>query len=72
MSGKFWGNIGLGAVLISLVAFGVTQISASPGVMGLLLPEVKVSAGTAELLHYVKLIPIKKKKSRRSGKIGRC
>jgi len=56
MSGKFWGNIGLGAVLISLVAFGVTQISASPGVMGLLLPEVKVSAGTAELLHSVELV----------------
>ncbi len=56
MSGKFWGNIGLGAVLVCLVAFAVTKISASSGVEGLLLPEVKVSDSTAELLHSVELV----------------
>jgi len=56
MSGKFWGNVGLGAVLVCLVAFAVTKISASSGVEGLLLPEVKVSDSTAELLHSVKLV----------------
>ena len=56
MNGKFWGNIAFGAVLISLVAFTVTRISASTGVEGLLLPEIKVSDSTAELLHSVELV----------------
>ena len=56
MNGKFWGNVGLGAVLVCLVAFAVTKISASSGVEGLLLPEVKVSDSTAELLHSVELV----------------
>jgi len=56
MNGKFWGNIGFGAVLVCLVAFAVTKISASSGVEGILLPEVKVSDSTAELLHSVELV----------------
>ena len=56
MNGKFWGNIGLGAVIVCLVAFAVTKISASSGVEGLFLPEVKVSDSTAELLHSVELV----------------
>lgn len=56
MNGKFWANIGLGAVIACLVAFTVTKISASSGVEGLFLPEVKVSDSTAELLHSVKLV----------------
>ena len=56
MNGKFWGNVGFGAVLVCLVAFAVTKISASSGVEGLLLPEVKVSDSTAELLHSVELV----------------
>ncbi len=59
MSGKFWGNIGLGAVLVCLVGFAVTKISASSGVEGLFLPEVKVSDSTAELLHSVELVRAK-------------
>jgi hypothetical protein len=56
MNAKFWGNVGLGAVLVCLVAFAVTKISASSGVEGLLLPEVKVSDSTSELLHSVELV----------------
>ena len=56
MNGKFWGNVVLGAVLVCLVAFAVTKISTSSGVEGLLLPEVKVSDSTAELLHSVALV----------------
>lgn len=56
MNEKFWGNIGLGAVIVCLVAFAVTKISASSGVEGLFLPEVKVSDSTAELLHSVELV----------------
>lgn len=56
MNGKFWGNIAFGAVLLYLVAFAVTKISASSGVEGLLLPEVKVSDSTTELLHSVELV----------------
>lgn len=56
MNGKFWGNIGLGAVLVCLLAFAVSKISASSGVEGILLPEIRVSDSTAELLHSVKLV----------------
>ena len=57
MNGKFWGNVGLGAVVISLVAFGVTKISASPsGIAGVLLPEIKVSESAEELLHSVAIV----------------
>jgi len=56
MRGKFWGNIGFGAVLVCLLAFAVTKISASSGVEGLLLPEVKTSDSEAELLHSVDLV----------------
>lgn len=55
MNRKFWGNVGFGAVIVCLVAFAVTKISASSGVEGLFLPEVKVSDSTAELLHSVEL-----------------
>ncbi len=55
MNGKFWGNIVFGAVLFCLAGFAVAKISASSGVEGLLLPEVKVSDSTAELLHSVTL-----------------
>ncbi len=56
MSGKFWGNVGFGAVLVVLVAFAVSKISVSSGVEDLFLPEVKVSDSAAELLHSVKLV----------------
>lgn len=56
MNGKFWGNIGLSAVIFCLVAFAVIKISMSSGVEDLFLPEVKVSDSTAELLHSVKLV----------------
>ncbi len=56
MNGKFWGNVGLGAVIVCLVAFAVTKLSASSGVEGLFLPEVKVSDSTTELLHSVELV----------------
>lgn len=55
MNGKFWGNIGLGAVLVCLLAFTVSKINASSGVEDIFLPEIKVSHSTAELLHAVKL-----------------
>ncbi len=56
MNGKFWGNIGLSAVILCLVAFAVTQISASQtGVTGVLLPEITVSESAEELLHAVTL-----------------
>jgi len=56
MNRKFWGNIGLGAVIVCLVAFAVTKISASSGVESLFLSKVKVSDATAELLHSVELV----------------
>ncbi|MCF8056326.1 MAG: hypothetical protein K9K37_06775 [Desulfocapsa sp.] len=57
MNGKFWGNVGLSVVILCLVAFAVTKISASSsGVTGLLLPEIKVAASTEELLHSVTLV----------------
>jgi hypothetical protein len=56
MNGKFWGNVGLSAVVFSLVAFGVTKISASPtGIAGVLLPEITVSDSAEKLLHSVAL-----------------
>ncbi|MCK5069946.1 MAG: hypothetical protein KAR01_05375 [Desulfocapsa sp.] len=56
MSGKFWGNIGLSAVIICLVAFAVTKINASStGISGVLLPEIAVSQSAEELLHSVSL-----------------
>ena len=55
MNGKFWGNIGVGAVLVCLLAFSVSKISASSGVEAILLPEITVSDSTAELLHSVTL-----------------
>lgn len=56
MNGKFWGNLGLSVVILSLVAFGVTKISASPGIEGLLLPEVKIADATEDLLRSVTLV----------------
>jgi hypothetical protein len=56
MNGKFWGNIVFAAVLVCLVAFAVTKISASSGIEDLFLPEVKVSDSAVELLHSVKLV----------------
>lgn len=57
MNGKFWGNVGLSAVVFCLVAFAVTKISvSSTGVAGVLLPEVKVSDSAEELLHSVALV----------------
>jgi hypothetical protein len=57
MNGKFWGNVGLSAVILCLVAFAVNKISASSsGVAGVLLPEVKASASAEELLHSVALV----------------
>ncbi|MEN8198716.1 MAG: hypothetical protein ABFR63_01455 [Thermodesulfobacteriota bacterium] len=56
MNGKFWANLGLSAVILSLVAFSVTKISASSGVEDLLRPEVKVSDSTEGLLHSVSLV----------------
>jgi hypothetical protein len=56
MNGKFWGNVGLSAVVLSLVAFAVAKISASPsGIAGVLLPEITVSDSVEELLHSVVL-----------------
>jgi hypothetical protein len=57
MNGKFWGNVGLSAVIFCLVAFAVAKFNASPtGVAGALLPEVKVSDSTEELLRSVALV----------------
>ena len=57
MNGKFWGNVALSAVLLSLVAFAVTKYSASSsGIAGVLLPEIKASASAEELLHSVSLV----------------
>jgi hypothetical protein len=57
MNGKFWGNVGLSAVIFCLAAFAVIKINASStGVAGVLLPEVKVSASAEELLHSVALV----------------
>ena len=57
MNGKFWGNIGLSAVVLCLVAFAVNKINASStGVTGLLLPEVTVSQSAEELMHSVALV----------------
>ncbi len=57
MNGKFWGNVGLSAVVLCLVAFAVTKISASPsGIAGVLLPEIKVSESAEELLNSVALV----------------
>ncbi len=54
MNGKFWGNVGLSAVVFGLVAFGVTKISASPtGITGVLLPEITPSGFAEELSHSV-------------------
>ncbi len=55
MNGKFLANVGLSVVILGLVSFAVVKVSASSGVQGLLLPEVKVSASTEELLHSVTL-----------------
>lgn len=56
MNGKFWGNVGLSAVIFGLIAFGVAKISASPtGIGGVLLPEITISASAEELLHSVAL-----------------
>ncbi len=57
MNGKFLGNIALSAVILSLVAFAVTRLNASPtGFTGLLLPEVKISDSAAELQDVVALV----------------
>ncbi len=57
MNGKFWGNIGLSAVILCLVAFAVTKINASStGLSGVLLPEITVSESAEELLHSVSLV----------------
>jgi len=57
MNGKFWGNIGLSAVVLCLVAFAVTKFNASSnGIAGVLLPEITVSDSAAELLHSVSLV----------------
>ncbi|HIP83698.1 MAG TPA: hypothetical protein EYH19_09085 [Desulfocapsa sulfexigens] len=57
MNGKFWGNIGLSAVVVCLVAFGVSKINASStGIAGVLLPEIRVSKSAEELLHSVALV----------------
>ena len=57
MNGKFWGNIGLSAVILCLVAFAVTKFTASSsGIAGVLLPEVTVSDSAEELLHSVSLV----------------
>lgn len=56
MNGKFWGNVGVSGVILCLVAFAVTKISASPsGVAGVLLPEIKASVSAEELFHSVTL-----------------
>ena len=56
MNGKFWGNVGLSAVVLSLIAFSVTKINASAsGISGVLLPEITVSDSVEELLHSVVL-----------------
>ncbi|MBU0945327.1 MAG: hypothetical protein KJ804_10080 [Proteobacteria bacterium] len=56
MNGKFWGNVGLSVVLVGLLSFAYGKVSASSGVQGLFLPEVKVSASTEALLHSVALV----------------
>jgi hypothetical protein len=57
MNGKFWGNVGLSAVIFCLAALAVTKINASStGIAGVLLPEVKVSDSAEELLHSVALV----------------
>ena len=57
MNGKFLGNIGLSVVILCLVAFAVTKISASSsGVSGVLLPEITASDSAEELLHSVSLV----------------
>lgn len=57
MNGKFWGNIGLSAVVLCLVAFAVTKFNASSnGITGILLPEIEVSDSAAELLGSVSLV----------------
>ena len=55
MNGKFLGNLGLSIVILGLVAFAVMKVSASSGVESILLPEIKVSDSTQELLHSVSL-----------------
>jgi len=57
MNGKFLGNLGLSVVVVGLVAFAVTKISASAtGISGVLLPEITVSESAEELLHTVALV----------------
>lgn len=56
MNGKFLGNIGLSVVLLGLLAFAVAKVSASSGVQGLFLPEIKVSESTEALLQSVTLL----------------
>jgi hypothetical protein len=56
MNGKFWGNVGVSAVVFGLVAFAVTKFSASPtGIAGVLLPEIEVSDSAEELSQSVTL-----------------
>lgn len=55
MNGKFWGNVGLSAVILCLVALAVTKVSGSSGVQDLFLPEVKVADSVEELLQSVTL-----------------
>ena len=57
MNGKFWGNVGLSAVIFCLIAFAVNKINASSsGIAGVLLPEITVSDSAEELLHSVALV----------------
>ncbi|MBU1138373.1 MAG: hypothetical protein KKD01_07445 [Proteobacteria bacterium] len=55
MNGKFLGNVGLSVVLLGLVTLAVVKVSASSGVQGLFLPEIKVSDSTEALLRSVTL-----------------